>query len=268
VARFTTNKTPTISWDSVPGVVQTEVWLKNWTTQQGKVVNAFVPDGQNSYTFDMPLDLGHYGVWIRHSFLLNGETVTGPWSQAAAMSVRTIAEAPVVTLGAENQISWTTVPGATSYRVWINDGAGTRILYEPAALTTTLTLPPELPADRYTVWVIPQAIHPTDSWRTAYGTWSAPVRFRIGATVTGVTVNAGNQLISLSVVPGVVRSEFWLNKLDPWTQKIVYDDNVSATAVSYTTSIITPGSYRVWIRSLNAAGRWSAWSVPVDFVVT
>lgn len=77
---------------------------------------------------------------------------------------------PVVTLGDAGQFSWNAVPGATSYRVWVDDGAGSRVFYDPAVAGTTLSIPASLPTDRYTVWVIPQAIHPVDTWRTANGT--------------------------------------------------------------------------------------------------
>lgn len=80
-------------------------------------------------------------------------------------------------------------------------------------------------------------------------------------------MNGGNQLVALSAAPGTVRSEIWLNRLNPWTQKIVDDDNVSGSAMSCAASISTPGTYRVWTRSVNGSEWQSIFSSPVDFVV-
>lgn len=126
--------TPTYRW-SVAG---TATWYQLWVNDStGTVVNAWLTSsqvnassGQCSFTPTQPIAEGEATWWVR---AWNGSTGNGPWSVGGMFEVVPplgipipIAPAGTVTTITPTY-SWTVVPGATWYQLWVNDQRGTAI---------------------------------------------------------------------------------------------------------------------------------------------
>jgi hypothetical protein len=95
-------------------------------------------------------------------------------------------------------LRWTAVSGAASYVVHLEDSSG--ILYELTTTTTSLTIPQELPQDRY-MWRV-GAIDAANNGILGYGTnWSSPYNFEVNFALTP----ANNNNLILASEPGPVR---------------------------------------------------------------
>jgi hypothetical protein len=84
-------------------------------------------------------------------------------------------------------------------------------------------------------------------------------------TPVGSTTDA-TPSFSWKPIDGAVRYELWVDRLQPWVQKIVYRTNLTGT--SFVSSALPLGTYRTWVRAVSAANELSPWSVPADFTIS
>jgi hypothetical protein len=157
------------------------------------------------------------------------------------------------------------VGGAVSYDVWITNvstGQSPQLLTTSA--TNSFTPAGDLGIGLYEVWV--RAVMPGN---VRYA-WSLPRRFQVE---TAVTVNPPaarfqtyRPTITWQALPGAVRYDVWVNNVSTGQSQVVRDLNVVGT--SWTPASDLPiSAYRIWVRGIDASGRFGTWSPLANFQV-
>jgi predicted phage tail protein len=107
----------------------------------------------------------------------------------------------------------------------------------------------------------------------AVGPWSKGQSFEIVNLLSPViqplpdSTTDTRPSISWTAIEGAVRYEIWANNLSTGQGQVLFDTNVTET--SYTAPAhLAVGTYRVWVRAVNAQGLASKWSVAQDFAIT
>lgn len=171
-----------------------------------------------------------------------------------------------VSLTSESQptITWDAVSGAPGYEVWIrNTSTGQNPFIRQSVIANSFTPSSGLGIGNYTVWVRSQGTS-----LSGQSAWSVPYSFRVRLPVSQPTVSGdpsnGRSMISWSPLPGAVKYDVWIDRLDVPTSPVFRDTNVNGTSITPTLPV--GGKYRVWVRGLAADGTLGAWSVPTNFV--
>ena len=280
----TTDRTPVFEWDAIAGATHYEIWVNNSTLQIPRVIhntNVAHVDGLATITYtdtSVVLRNATYRWWVR---AFNEDGQSGGWSSSETFFVPT----PVITSPAQDGViastlptfSWTGVPEYVRYELWVNNlSTGTsRVIYEPNLTQTTFT--PTLPLENGTfrVWV-----RGFDEFGNA-SQWSNPITFDVDATVANSPValdtEAGTDNSPNFIWRGVstaVNYQILVKNLLVTGQPEVLNEIVQGTQdftgnLSHaTTTNLASGSYRWWIRGLNADGSPGPWSQPLDFIIT
>jgi len=165
---ITTSK-PKIVWTPVPGATRYEVWVNNMSTGQSPFLrNLNVVGTQSEITTPMPL--GIYRVWVQP---VNSQAFRGNWSLFSQFIVTTAPTqiAPVnVTTNGTTKFSWSAVPGATQYDLWVRNltTGQDQVIRQTNLKTTSFTATTPLAPANYVWWI--KAINGSglhSSWSTA-----------------------------------------------------------------------------------------------------
>ena len=169
-------------------------------------------------------------------------------------------------------ITWNALAGALRYDVWISNlSSGVSQIVRNIDVPGTSFVPPEnLGIGRYRVWV--RAIDNLE----VPGFWSVGRDFFINtpATITSPTPNsviASSKFPTIvwSAVPDAVKYELWVNNLTTGQNGVI--NRAGATALTTTSYISTEnlpsGTYKIWVRGLNASGEAGLWSLPTTHTV-
>ena len=202
--------------------------------------------------------------------------IDGQWSPLTAFS--TIV-APVITgpIGIENSdpldttkvitdlrptVTWTAIDKAARYEVWVERSASTSTYLRTTSQVSSYKFATDLLPGKYTVKV--RAVSSTGQ----LSAWSSELAF----TATG-----GVPVIStVTVTPTRIATVQWAGVAEAASYEIqiaqigvnfdyLHPTNILTT--SYTTPVLPPGSYRVWVRAVKADGTFLGWSSPVNFAV-
>jgi len=279
----TTDRTPIFNWQAFEGADHYEIWVNNSTTQTARVIYdvnvPHVAGASSMYYTDTATVLRNatYRWWVR---AFNEDGQAGAWSTSETFWVpMPVMTAPVGTVSGTNVpvFTWTGVPEYVRYELWVNNlTTGTsKVIYE--SNLTGLTYTPDLPLQNgdFRSW-----IRAFDAVGNA-SQWSNPINFTVSATV-------GNAPLALDTLAGFDNSPtfIWSPVATASTYEIIVKNlrvtgqpvvlNEVATGIldtftgdlSYsTTTNLSPGSFRWWIRGLNADGSPGPWSQPLDFFV-
>lgn len=278
----TTDRTPVFEWDAIDGATHYEIWVNNSTLQIPRIIhNTNVPhvDGVATITYtdtSVVLRNATYRWWVR---AFNEDGQSGGWSSSETFFVPT----PVLT-GPNGVVastlptfSWTGVPEYVRYELWVNNlTTGTsRVIHETALTQTAFTPTLPLQNGEFRAWVRGFDEAGNDSQ------WSNPLDFNVDANVANAPVAldtfAGADNSPTFVWRGIASAvdyEIIVKNLLLTGQPQVLNEVVQGTSsgfgdLSYsTTTNLTSGSFRWWIRGLNADGTPGPWSQPLDFIVT
>lgn len=119
------NRQPEISWQPLSGAAKYDIWINNMTTGQAQVIRDVNVSG-TSFIPAAPLDYGTYHIWVRG---VNAAGLPGPWPGRLQLI---IVPPPVsgavefttnsgTTTDQTPRISWSSVPGADHYDIWIDN---------------------------------------------------------------------------------------------------------------------------------------------------
>jgi|GEM_PF-483364 len=258
------SSTPTLQWDPVLGAVSYEIWLDDMNGVNPVRINGVTTAPTNALSVQVALDLGNYRYYVRAVDAAGNRTA---WSTPSSF---TVAAAPTVVTPSGNTIdttptfTWTPVPGALRYDVWVSNRQTGLFVRDQNVLGTSHTFAQTFPGGDYRVWV--QAIGANGP-----GAWSVGLDFTVHditaptiLTPTGVT-NVVRPTISWTASPNAVRYELWVDKVGGPT-KVIHQTNLTTT--SYTpTSNLSTGVYRIWMRAFNSMNIASAWSAASDITI-
>lgn len=252
---------PTVAWQALSGAAAYDVWLNNLTTRQSEFVRAQVRG--TSWTPSTDLPLGRYRVWVRGI----GAVGVAQWSTLMDFDVQTPATltSPVLPIfNRRPSFTWTSVPGALSYDVYVKSMNSGGVVHYPRGISATTWTPPVNLADGpYRWWV--QAVG-TNGFRSA---WSTPIDIYVGGrtTVTGPTGNsvAANPIFTWQQVEGTARYELWVANASTLV-RVIHQTSLTSAGYSSNNSL-GRGTYRVWVRAVSTSGELAIWSAPLDFTV-
>ena len=277
---------PTLSWQSVLGALNYEVWIDNNTVPVRNLFASQTPNpnrGINSLSYTVPADLpiGQYTFWVRAN---NASGVTSNWSVPKSFSVVT---APVLsgpsqaTLNVRPTFAWTNQmttldsrpTGAARYefRLYATNFTNTSEVeltaFRQTNLTTnTYTIPTNLPFGGYRAYVRSIANGNTATGAASTTTnWSSVLYFVVGGgplvNTIAPTTNT-KPTLSWQAVSGATGYEVFVGTLAaPGVNILKVGTNKSAGTSFMMPDALAKGEYRYWIRAVSSTtGVVSAWS--------
>ncbi len=157
-------------------------------------------------------------------------------------------------------ITWSAIPTAVSYDVWITNVSTNTVLPLRNVTTNSYTPSTDLGIGRFRVWV---------RSRNAAGVisrWSTVVNFEINTPVTLHSIvrrqGTPRPTISWQALTGASRYEVWLGS--GVNGSVIFRD-AAVTGTSWTPpSDLAVGRYLVWVRGFSAEGRPALWSGSVS----
>jgi len=256
---------PTISWTAITSAPRYELWVNNLTTGTARVIWRTDLTTTSYLAVAEGLGSGTYRAFAR---AFNAQNESGNWSPAYDFTVLAapsmLQPASGGTFDRTPTYSWTAIPGATSYDVWVSSRTtNTVVLRDQNVRSTSLTGTVDLPNGDYTVWVRAQA-------GTYYSVWSAGRQFSVGAPpriTTPANNSSGNARPTFmwTSITDTERYELWITNMTTNT-RVYYLTNLTTTSFTPPNNF-TSGNYRVWVRAVSTMGESTAWSTPVNFTV-
>ncbi|RLT08263.1 MAG: hypothetical protein DWI22_08265, partial [Planctomycetota bacterium] len=273
---------PTLSWQSVPGALNYEVWLNNTSVPVAKLYN---PAGITSLSYTVPagLPIGNYTFWVRARNAFGSDS---NWSQSQKFEVVT---SPVLigpsasTFIKRPTFNWTNMKttlgpnslaaGAVRYEFRLYGRNAVTSIYEELAqyaatnlTTNSYTIPTDLPSGDYRAFV--RAIGaglPATSIPETTTDYSLPLNFFVGGRpiVNPIppTTNT-TPTLSWKAVDGASGYEVFIGTAALPNVNLLNSTNNKTGGTSFVVpQALAKGVYRYWVRAFNAstgaAGPWS-----------
>jgi ELWxxDGT repeat protein len=249
----------------VNGATGYELWVNDVTTGNRILHDANIPANMTSYLPATSLGPGHYAVWVRPKFA--GNTV-GAWSPVRNFTIqasRQIAVTPFdgPMLDRTPQVTWQTVPWATSYTVYISGKTSGLSFYRQvmSAGSGAHTVTTPLVDGDYNVWVQAKGANGLISpWATAK---SLTIGFGRTNSVPSLTMN---RTLTWAAVAGADHYDLWVDYLDPSgpiQSQIVRRADLTTNSFALPANLFA-GPYRAWVRAIGThegfafTSNWSA----------
>jgi subtilisin-like proprotein convertase family protein len=261
---------PTISWNALAGAIRYDVWISNLSSGVDQIVRKIdVPT--NSFVPPENLGIGQYRVWVR---AINSEEVAGFWSVGKDFFVNTppviTSPSPAVIIANSSfpTITWSAVPDATKYELWVNNltTKRARVIYlagTSALTTTSYTTPLEMPSGTYKIWV--RALNAQGE----AGLWSVGVVHTVLAPpaisqpIGGGTFDR-TPTFSWTAVTGATNYDLWVG--DAKTGAVAIRNQFIKATTFTALQDIAVGDYKVWVRA-QSGNSYSSWSQVTRFSV-
>lgn len=265
----TTNTTPFFSWEAVADAAHYDLWVDNVTAGLSQVVRQSVP--ATTFSPDTALPRGTYTFWVRAA---NSSGDFSDWSVPGSFVVDAVVPASPALFGPGSStadvtptIAWSASAGATTYDLWVDNltTGATQVIRQQSLTTNSFTPADALPLGSYRAWVQAAGAGNTTS------AWSAPLEFTITTpatpTLIGPTGSVSNvtPVFSWEPVPDAVHYDLWVDNLTTGATPVLREEHVTTT--SFTPAALGTGTYRFWVRAVNATSDAGSWSDPLDFSV-
>lgn len=271
------DRTPTFDWEHVDGTNHYELWVNDLTRTIRQAI--FVDDITTlSYTAnDIVLQPGDYRWWVR---AVNDEGLGNTWSApkdfTVAVPVVTGPISPATVL--LPTITWAGDPVFVRYDLWVdNVSTGQKQIIRENNLTSTSFTPSiDLTNGIYRVWVrgydaegnVSKWSEPFD-FTLSVNTPVAPFLLSPDGAGSGTTPQ-----FTWRPVTGATSYQMIIKRINTNSQPTIATyDNISAAltggiVVFQPGNALSPGSYRFWVRAINANGDVGAYGAPLDFIVS
>ena len=158
---------------------------------------------------------------------------------------------------------WTNLPDVDTFEIYLQTGS---TVIRQAGLTSPRFTPSSpLAPGSYRWWIRGFAANGKP------GKWSAPATTDIGGrptiTVPNATAPASSPSFEWTAVSGASTYSIYIDRVDV-PGFVFRDDALRTNSPTNVTGLIAGGTYRVWVRAINATGTLSPWSFPVTFAAT
>lgn len=274
---FITSAQPQFTWAAVPNALTYSLKV----CKQVDLTDCVLAVDLNAVTGYKPstsLDLGKYYWQLSVQTKDSSERMTSPvlsFTVTSASLAAPVLLAPVLNLTTNDTtvgLSWQLVPEAENYEVQISQLANFATLVESSTLPETAYTSTSLADGRY-YWRVR-----TLNTYGAPGKWSAVRSFTVDTQATaapvlvspadGSLVNVFTPKLAVKAVSGAKSYQYQVfptgSPADVWAE-------ATTNAPTYTLSAAQAlkfGSFSWRARTVDVAGNVSAWSAPVDFVMT
>lgn len=263
-ATSTNTPKPTLHWNPVTGATMYEVWLSK-ISANGSAQRITTVNKTNATSIPMPtnLELGSYRYWVR---AIDSQGKMTAWSSPSDLNVQTAGKmlTPSGTTSTTTPtFTWQPVAGAVKYDLWVADQSGKVYVREQNVTGTSYTSTKGFINGDYRVWVMPIGSTASGLWSTAL-TFSVKTVARPVFTSPGATTN-GTPKIQWTPAANAVKYELWVDKVGG-SSKVIHSTSLTTNSFKPATALAA-GTYRAWVRAIDAAGTASVWSVALDFRV-
>ena len=262
-----TGKFPAVVWSAVPDATKYELWVDNITNGRVRVIYRAGTSALNttSYISTEGLGSGTYQIWVR---ALNTKGEAGSWSVPVTTKV---VASPVILQPADEgtfdrtpAFTWTAITGATNYDVWISDSKTNVVVFRDKFVkTTSFTATKDMAFGNYNIWVRAQN-------GSSFSVWSVTKNFSVGLppqiTSLKTVGTPAKPQFNWTGIADTDRYELWVNNSATHVRVLYKTDLTDSTYTSPTA--LPKGTYRVWVRAVSTMGEMTAWSTPVDLVIT
>jgi hypothetical protein len=165
--------------------------------------------------------------------------------------------------------SWSNVPNADSYEIWVNDGTSGQwksLLDQIVTGTSWTPTTPLIMGHSYRWWV-----RGVNSNSGLHGLWSDPVDFTLVPVATPTLIAPSGLTTTLTPTftwnsaLGADHYEIWVNNVTGGPGIKVFDQTVTGTAWTAATALNPGFKYIWWVRAINSNGVASPWSGGLSF---
>jgi len=248
----------TVSWNTVDGADDYELWYTNLSTGENPAVNEVTP--ATTFSPSSALDIGRYRIWVR---AVQDVGPASPWSDPITVHINTppvVDPLPSDGQNARPQITWNAVPGADHYEVWGNNvtTGDSQVVHGTNITATSHTPNTDVGFGEYRFWVraFDQAGVASD--------WSTPEDYSRESATTVVDPLPFDGIDSRptftwAAVGGADSYELWADNVTLGLTKIV-DETGVATNSFQPAAPLPFGQYRMWVRPVDADGLFGRWS--------
>lgn len=268
----TFDTTPTFEWSQAIGGARYDIWVNNLTTGQSGIIRDMDVAG-TAFTPDTALSVGHSFIWTVRAYNPAGEP--GPWAahrtftitsdlvpQGAGPAPRTIDTTP--------EFSWTAVPGADHYDLWVNDltTGQSGIIRNQNVTGTRFESDVVLSADHDYIWTV-RAI--SDNGATTE--WAAHRIFKIDLTRRTTLLLPPGRTIATeprfvwTEIPGADRYEIWVNDQTTGQFAVIRTADIDEPTFVPETPLVDGHSYVWTVRGFNEDGTATDWADHAYFTV-
>lgn len=259
-----TNQRPTFSWQSVPGAVSYDLFVRNLSTGENPAFRRSVSGLSDTPTQD--LGIGRYRVWVRARFA-SGQFST--WSNTREFQINTapvIADLPSVVSSGLPNVAWSNLPGAVRYELRIdNQTTGQRGVVQDSGIlgSTSYQVTSNLGVGLHQVYVRGFDVAGVP------GLWSAGERFVSSSAVETGAPNGPSfntqPGFNWSALPGATRYELLLQNR---TTNVTAANPSNLNTTNWVpTAPLATGDYRWQVRGVTSTGILGGWSIAKDFNV-
>ncbi|MBL8814423.1 MAG: hypothetical protein JNL58_00220 [Planctomyces sp.] len=266
---------PKLEWAAVEGATHYDLWVDGPGVPQ-----LYRHKYLTTTNFQIPTALvnGNYRFWVRAIRSTTGRPeVQGLWSDSATFSklarpqitgpsgVDTNIPGVVTVTDVRPTVEWTAIDKAVRYDIWVDrTQSPTRYLLAQSS-TNSYTFEADIQPGNYWIWV---KAYSTTGKSTE---WSVPYKFTATGGAPVILTPAGGSTTTVrptftwTQVPGAASYEIWVSYVGVDFDYIV---DSGFTDTSYQPgSDMALGSYRVWVRAIQADGTALRWSNAVNFTV-
>ncbi len=263
VARYVDTARPTFSWSNVATATRYEIWLED-VLQKSVVVHR---TDLTSTTYSVPFDLSMslYRLWVR-AYDQRGVSTTWSARQEFFIAPRASLDATAVsTFDRTPTLRWQPIQGARNYEVWVRSLATGVDLHRVTGIQSAeWTIPSDLAVGNYRWWVRAFGSHGVT------GLWSLGQSFNVGGQpVMQTPIVNPDRSVSFNwlAVDGAFNYQLQVDRIDAAQSRVIRLDMLTGTSL-LSTSSLSPGIYRVWMRAVSSTGEISYWNRGIDFQVS
>lgn len=243
-----TDESVTITWRESADAVSYELWLEEIGGDNNPIANPTTSDTHFEWTNSQT---GRFRAWVRAN---KSDGSRSAWTTSTfSVELQTIIEdLPDHADGnLRPTVSWDSVPGATRYRVYINN-----VTQQQNGIVDTIVSGTDFsPNFDFTFGVHRIWVQPFSSGNFA-GRWSAAADYFVGPQLLSPTSTLSHQpTFSWSDVPGLDTVQLYVQR---GSEVVINESGLNGTM--FTPDFLAEGSYRWWVRGFAANGRGGRWS--------
>ena len=222
-----------------------------------QIISSVTPGTVTSSTFISPRVDGQWSPLVSFS-TIQKPVITGPLGIDTADP-----NAPRTVTDLRPTLKWTAIDKAARYEIWVERSAGTSPYLRTTSSVNSYQFQADLLSGNYTVRV--RAVSTTGQFTD----WSELFAFTATGGATVVQSVSVSQTRRATITWAAVAEAASYEVQIAWIgMNINHLHPTGIKTLSYTTtSALSPGSYRVWVRAVKADGTFLGWSKPVDFTV-
>ncbi|MFN9720999.1 MAG: CARDB domain-containing protein, partial [Planctomycetota bacterium] len=262
------SRRPEFSWTAVENAAGYDLWVDQLGVKS-QVIRQPSLDA-TKFTPGTDLSAGNYRFWARVNW---ADGTKSPWSPSMDMTIPQVVPQLTgpgpgsrVTRGGV-QFTWTAVPDATRYELWVDLKGGQSKIITQNALQSTSYIPTEnMPVGSYTCWVRAQGAN------NVWGKWSASLNFhvipeQVTWPATWRTIEANAVTLNWNAVSGASVYEVWIDNRTTGQSKVIWNNQVTTASLKILRTNLPAATYRIWIRAIGVNNLSGAWSAFKDLII-